>query len=358
MIQSLLLINFQSHKRSELKFCKGLNIITGETDSGKTAIIRALQWLIWNTPSGNAFRSSWADGPTAVKVWGHRTWDNADNDHFEKTLNDKGAHYITDQHVLLKAFGQTIPEEVQKYFNMSEINLQEQLDAPFLLTESPGKIASFFNKIAGLDKIDLSIQYIQSQVRATSSSIKYAENFLQGKQKELEEFQKLNEAEVELKRLEKLELKLIRKKERLRMLKTDVNNLVILEEYIQEKETKIQHEKFVNQILSNIKKRTQLKEQKERLDKFISKLNFFEKSITEYTKTVAPEQIVVNTLQKLTAVTARQADFTQLNTLVSKLQTVTKKQQENALKLDELQHTWEAEFPEQCPLCDTIIKKK
>jgi len=46
MINSLTIQNFQSHKNTTLEFDNGINIIIGQSDSGKTAIIRALNWVI------------------------------------------------------------------------------------------------------------------------------------------------------------------------------------------------------------------------------------------------------------------------------------------------------------------------
>ena len=67
MIQSLALKNFQSHKDTLIKFDPGVNVIVGSTDSGKSAIIRALRWLVWNRPIGDKMRSNWG-GETEVII--------------------------------------------------------------------------------------------------------------------------------------------------------------------------------------------------------------------------------------------------------------------------------------------------
>ena len=68
MIQSLKIQNFQSHKNSELVFSEGINIITGSSNNGKTAILRALGWVITNRPQGLAFKSYFADKKDSCKV--------------------------------------------------------------------------------------------------------------------------------------------------------------------------------------------------------------------------------------------------------------------------------------------------
>ena len=62
MIKEIDIVNFQSHKSTHLDLVPGVNVIVGASDSGKSAIIRALRWLIWNRPVGDAFISHWADG--------------------------------------------------------------------------------------------------------------------------------------------------------------------------------------------------------------------------------------------------------------------------------------------------------
>jgi ABC-type transporter Mla maintaining outer membrane lipid asymmetry ATPase subunit MlaF len=51
-IKKLIIENFQSHKYTEVDFSEGFNIIFGPSDYGKSAIIRALRWVLYNEPGG------------------------------------------------------------------------------------------------------------------------------------------------------------------------------------------------------------------------------------------------------------------------------------------------------------------
>ena len=53
-IVKMKLENFQSHENTEIDFDKGFNIIIGESRQGKTAILRALRWVLENRPQGKA----------------------------------------------------------------------------------------------------------------------------------------------------------------------------------------------------------------------------------------------------------------------------------------------------------------
>ncbi len=54
-IKKVRIQGFQSHLDSTFTLSPGLNVITGPSDAGKTAIIRALRWLAFNEPQGEAF---------------------------------------------------------------------------------------------------------------------------------------------------------------------------------------------------------------------------------------------------------------------------------------------------------------
>src|SRR6185312_5624229 len=54
-IRNLRIENFQSHEVTEMAFDDGLNVIVGASDQGKSAVIRALRWLLFNEPRGSDF---------------------------------------------------------------------------------------------------------------------------------------------------------------------------------------------------------------------------------------------------------------------------------------------------------------
>ena len=53
-INEIFVEGFQSHELS-FHLGNGLNVITGPSDSGKTSIIRAVRWVAFNEPQGEAF---------------------------------------------------------------------------------------------------------------------------------------------------------------------------------------------------------------------------------------------------------------------------------------------------------------
>lgn len=54
-ISKIIIENFQSHSLSVFTLKQGLNVIVGPSDSGKSAVIRALKWVLYNEPAGDFF---------------------------------------------------------------------------------------------------------------------------------------------------------------------------------------------------------------------------------------------------------------------------------------------------------------
>ncbi|MFW6173626.1 MAG: AAA family ATPase, partial [Elusimicrobiota bacterium] len=141
MIKSLELNNFQSHKNSLLEFDPGVNIIVGNTDSGKSSLIRSLKLVIYNKPSGDSFISHWAK-QLNVKL--------EVDDHTIQRVKGSSNKYILDDKEFT-SFGTTTPDEINQVINMSDVNTQFQLDPAFLLSSTSGEVAQYLNKVANLD---------------------------------------------------------------------------------------------------------------------------------------------------------------------------------------------------------------
>lgn len=208
MIQKLTIENFQSHLHTALELSPGVNVIVGPSDSGKTAIIRALRWLIWNRPSGESFRSSWG-GNTSVSIkLEKRETDKAPDGLVVSRMKTNGLNTYRADQKLFEAFGSDVPEPIRQVLNMDETNLQMQLDAPFLISSSPGEVAAYFNRISHLEKIDTGLKNINSLIRSLDQKQGFMTEELQEVSEALEQFEYLDKAEVEIEVLEEMETRM------------------------------------------------------------------------------------------------------------------------------------------------------
>ena len=188
MIKSLEIKNIQSHKNSRLEFSPGINAFVGTTNNGKSAILRALNWAISNRPLGTEILlSNWAYDKNgkqidemSVKV---EKGDSVLIRRKTKTENE----YILDGNKM-EAIKTDVPDEVKKFFSLSETNIQKQQDAPFLLSLSSGKIAEYFNRIVRLDIIDKVLSNAESTRRKLKNNLENSEDEEKKLEKELEKY--------------------------------------------------------------------------------------------------------------------------------------------------------------------------
>jgi len=169
MFKKLTIHNFQSHRDTTIDFCPGVNVITGRSQAGKTAILRALQWVISNRPRGFRFHSYFAGKlPTKVSL----TLQDGTTVALEKT--EKGAVYSLDSHLSaqeFKGFSDKVPDAVEQAINLSDINVQSQLEEPFLVLSSPGEIARTINRITRLEKVDEWTRQLTSRINRINHEV-------------------------------------------------------------------------------------------------------------------------------------------------------------------------------------------
>jgi exonuclease SbcC len=142
MLTTLEITDFQSIHHLKLRLGRGLTVITGPTGSGKTAVIRALRLLAFNA-RGNAFIRH---GQKLSKV--DLIWDDPSGPcmaGIERGARGKDACRLAipgqaGDKVFTKLGGK-IPEEIIQALGLSDLNFAQQLDSPFLLTDTAGEVA-------------------------------------------------------------------------------------------------------------------------------------------------------------------------------------------------------------------------
>ena len=122
MLNKIKIENFQSHKKTELDLVPGVNVVVGKSNSGKTAILRALKWLVFNRPLGFRFHSEFTDDPTFVSIE-----DEINEIGMEKDKN--GAIYYVGEQSFEK-MGTDIPDLAKEALNLTELNFSDQLNKP------------------------------------------------------------------------------------------------------------------------------------------------------------------------------------------------------------------------------------
>lgn len=206
MFQKLKIKNYQYHRQSVLDFSSGLNVIYGDNAQGKTCILRALNWVVNNKPSGFNFKTRGDDIKETKVVL--ETENSVITRRRTKTVND----YQLDKTVF-KALKLNVPDEIQSALNLSEYCYQDQHSKYFLFQDTDGEVAKKINKIAGLNQIDNILAKAKSLKEKNNQDIKQSEKELAYYKKEFIKYKPVNALNKKIKVFEKRFTKLQNKEE-------------------------------------------------------------------------------------------------------------------------------------------------
>lgn len=211
-IDKIILENFQSHKYSKMEFVEGLNAIIGSTDSGKTAIFRAIKWALYNEPQGDYFVREGEDY-VSVKIFFNsgiivNRYRRKGKNGYELTNSDGTVS-------VFEGFGTKIPEEVLEAtkirkvnFTPSEnrsLNMAEQLDQPFLISETPGLKALAIGKLVEADVVDYALSETNRDLLSKRRDLKSSQEKLDAIKENLKEYEYLDNLKTIIIKLEKIE---------------------------------------------------------------------------------------------------------------------------------------------------------
>jgi DNA repair ATPase RecN len=202
-LTSLSLSNFQPWKFSKLEFHPGVNGITGESHTGKTALLRALAWPLENKLKIGHYRSWWG-GDTIVGL-GVSLDDNFHEDlqvSRIKTAKDNSYEISSmngEDPIKLDAVGQGhVPDQVAEILSFSDINIQNQHDAPFLLNSNAGDVAKYLSSIVDLDVIYTTNNNINKRQRDNAKEIDDVKAKINACNEKIKGLLWVNEAETEI----------------------------------------------------------------------------------------------------------------------------------------------------------------
>ena len=202
--------NFQSHPDTVVNLSPGINAFIGASDQGKSAVLRSLLWAIDNRPSGDAIVSDWiiekdgtisASGECSVTV-------ESEAGELRRIKTKKRNGYDVNGSKL-DAIRTGVPEEVSSFFGLESVNIQRQLEPPFLLSESGGARARFFNQLIRLEEIDRYLSTAESLRRATNSAIAPLVQKITGTENSIEALAGVPDVRTQLSGLELLEADLV-----------------------------------------------------------------------------------------------------------------------------------------------------
>lgn len=224
MITKIEIKNFQSHKNTVLDFDKGVNVICGESDNGKSAVIRAIRWVVENRPLGtdklNSFWNKDFKEEMSVKLYTESGWVQR-----IRTKNLNGYTIFADgKEKKLEAVGTDVPQEVTDFLRVSDINFQYQFDSPYLISMGGPEASKYLNNIIHLDSIDSMMTVAEGNKRSISSEQKIVDKDISDLEREIKNTEWIDEAEQLYHRVEKYDELIRTKNDELINLNDDIRN--------------------------------------------------------------------------------------------------------------------------------------
>lgn len=295
-LKTVILENFQSHKYSSIDFSEGLNVILGPSDSGKSAIIRGIKWALYNEPSGDYFiREGEAEASVSLIF--------SDNTKLTRLRSKSKNSYIlyknNGEEIKFEGFGTSVPEEIVEEIGIKKIrldseesnaiNIGEQLEGPFLLSEKNSTRAGAIGRLIGVNVIDDALKETLRDIRNTSISKKNTEEGIAKIENELKDYEYLNGLEERLNKVEDLRNLIVEKSnKRETLLKCNIRYIELIKDL-----------NIVQGQLSTLKDIDKIDPIIESLDKKINSFKYFNIKRIVYQKNVSEIEDSSTTLDRL-----------------------------------------------------------
>jgi len=175
MLERLTVRNFQALRSLSIEFDKEVTVIVGPNDLGKTAVLRALEWICTNQPGGEEFKTTGKKKVSArLDVDGRRVTRRRAPGRNQYLLDGKD----------FRSFGARVPDEIAKVLNVSDINFQSQHETAFWLSSSAGDVSKRLNAIINLGAIDESLARAAAEARTAKTKLEVSHQRLQTAKRE------------------------------------------------------------------------------------------------------------------------------------------------------------------------------
>lgn len=334
MFRSLLLKNFQKHRKKLIEFSPTITVIVGDSDQGKTSLLRCLRWVCLNLPAGTAFIRHGEDHVYArLKFDGY------------EVLRERGPSmngYSLNGHCY-QAFGQDVPEAIASLLNVSSLNFQRQLDSPFWFDLTPGQVSKEMNSIIDLSLIDEAFVSIASVVRKAKATVEVSEDRLKLAREERDSLKHTVQIDEQLRSLERVQESITEKRSQIASL------FGLLQEASETRGDRDRSSVIVSEAVSLLRRGetwSELRGSAETLSNLL-------RSVAE---TRGEASVSVPDLSELEALQERAEEQRErvetLNSLLTEIQQTRGRERTAEAERAEADATLTQEMGERCPLCD------
>lgn len=349
MLNELEVINFQSHLHSYLEFVKGINIIRGTSNHGKSALVRAMTWAFENEPRGADFRNWDKEAKDGVEV--HMGFDTGT---ISRINNNQFNGYVINGSEELSALRSDVPEEVRAISHVTKSNILGQDDGYFLLRETPGNIARKLNERAGLEDIDRVQKETKSLIDHYTSELNRARLDLEKKKEEVKFLSSFKAHEKTIRDIDNLFTKQDETERRCEAIANSIETITAITESINSCEKILESQEAVAEISKLLERRLAIAARHTRLRLTLENIESIDLHISEIRESLEYEPLVKEILE---LGDQRTKFIKKYNTLfnvvdsIEKLNKAIKTKKNEILKLKNTADKLQSEVGDICPNC-------
>ena len=204
-INSIRIKDFQNHEDTFLTFCSGLTVITGTSDSGKSALYRSLMVAFQDYFRKHDVR----DGQKNAEI----TINFVNGDYLKRikgTVNEIEYQYSGQDLVKHTKFAKTLPKDVLDFIgyipktSTSSLPFANQEDKLFLINASEESLHKEISRLLGIDDLEEAATLLNSETNKISGDIKRVSAEIDVTKEKLKPFEDLDQRIDKLNQLKQL----------------------------------------------------------------------------------------------------------------------------------------------------------
>lgn len=350
-ISNLILTNFQQWKKGDIQFKEGLNVIVGNTESGKSTLFRAIGSILTGKMPEDYIRKGTKGCEVEIKFNDETTF---------KRSRTKKDNIANANGTIFERVGKEIPFE---YFNKlgktsiefgsKELSLcsYSQFEPHFFITLSDYDKSKLIGTICGIDIVDKIVDAINKDIRNNNANIKFLDN----KIKEQTEQHEIKEKEFKM--IDFKHFKLLccieslkqnyKKLEELTKLQTNFNSLNFLVEDVQKNINSLNRLNFDSNKSNKLQKLFSLQFN-------LQIYNKIENDIKNQLSKITLQQIDINKTKQLNILFDKKQKLMSYINQIKEINENLMKINSNIEYLETEKRTLLADY-DKCPLCGGIL---
>src|SRR3990167_1552672 len=196
MFERLRLQGFQKHADLKVVLDSKITTFVGESDKGKSSILRALRWVCLNeAPAGDFIH--WDAAEARMTLW-------LDGGQKVCRSRSKSSNSYSLGETEYKAFGVNVPDPIAKLVNTAEVSWQGQFDRHYLFSLTPPERARQLNAVVDLGVIDEVLATLAGAARKAAAEVNVTESRLAAAEAKVADLAYLADLDADLAAVEEL----------------------------------------------------------------------------------------------------------------------------------------------------------